>query len=165
MHTAQHPKRWMVILAFGLVYLFWGSTYLGIDIAVQTIPPALMCARAVFDCGRDHAGGVRRHRAQDLLFAAANRAGRDRGPSVADGRQSYPLLRGAFGFLGTGGADHCHHAAVVSGARLPAAGRPPHFRTRQSGTHRSAFWAGRPGVAAVAVGHAWAIANSGPRSA
>jgi len=25
------------------VYLFWGSTYLGIDIAVQTIPPALMC--------------------------------------------------------------------------------------------------------------------------
>jgi drug/metabolite transporter (DMT)-like permease len=34
----------MVILAFGLVYVFWGSTYLGIDIAVQTIPPALMCA-------------------------------------------------------------------------------------------------------------------------
>jgi drug/metabolite transporter (DMT)-like permease len=34
----------MVIFAFGLVYLFWGSTYLGIDIAVQTIPPALMCA-------------------------------------------------------------------------------------------------------------------------
>ncbi len=33
----------MVILAFGLVYLFWGSTYLGIDIAVQTIPPPLMC--------------------------------------------------------------------------------------------------------------------------
>jgi drug/metabolite transporter (DMT)-like permease len=33
----------MVILAFGLVYLFWGSTYLGIDIAVQNIPPALMC--------------------------------------------------------------------------------------------------------------------------
>lgn len=34
----------MVILAFGLVYLLWGSTYLAIDIAVQTIPPALMCA-------------------------------------------------------------------------------------------------------------------------
>jgi drug/metabolite transporter (DMT)-like permease len=42
--TTQRPRRWMVILAFGLVYLFWGSTYLGIDIAVQTIPPALMCA-------------------------------------------------------------------------------------------------------------------------
>ena len=33
----------MVILAFALVYLFWGSTYLGINIAVRTIPPALMC--------------------------------------------------------------------------------------------------------------------------
>src|ERR1700745_2454806 len=43
MQSAERPKRWMVILAFGLVYLFWGSTYLGIDIAVQTIPPALMC--------------------------------------------------------------------------------------------------------------------------
>src|SRR6266496_258875 len=43
MHSVQRPSRWMVILAFGLVYLFWGSTYLGIDIAVQTIPPALMC--------------------------------------------------------------------------------------------------------------------------
>ncbi len=43
MHSVQRPSRWMVVLAFGLVYLFWGSTYLGIDIAVQTIPPALMC--------------------------------------------------------------------------------------------------------------------------
>lgn len=44
MTSAQPTDRWKVILAFGLVYLFWGSTYLGIDIAVQTIPPALMCA-------------------------------------------------------------------------------------------------------------------------
>src|SRR5580704_14906504 len=44
MHSPTHPSRWQVILAFGLVYLFWGSTYLGIDIAVQSIPPALMCA-------------------------------------------------------------------------------------------------------------------------
>ncbi|MGC2196894.1 MAG: EamA family transporter [Terriglobales bacterium] len=39
-----HQHRWMVILAFGLVYVFWGSTYLGIAIAVEHIPPALMCA-------------------------------------------------------------------------------------------------------------------------
>jgi len=32
------------MLAFGLVYLFWGSTYLGIGIAVERIPPAHMCA-------------------------------------------------------------------------------------------------------------------------
>jgi drug/metabolite transporter (DMT)-like permease len=39
----EQRQRWMVILAFGLVYLFWGSTYLGIKIAVRDIPPALMC--------------------------------------------------------------------------------------------------------------------------
>jgi drug/metabolite transporter (DMT)-like permease len=32
------------MLNFGLVYVFWGSTYLGIDIAIEHIPPALMCA-------------------------------------------------------------------------------------------------------------------------
>jgi drug/metabolite transporter (DMT)-like permease len=43
MSEVQRPSRFAVILAFGLVYLFWGSTYLAIDIAVQSIPPALMC--------------------------------------------------------------------------------------------------------------------------
>jgi drug/metabolite transporter (DMT)-like permease len=44
MTQTQRPSRFAVILAFGLVYFFWGSTYLGIDIAVEKIPPALMCA-------------------------------------------------------------------------------------------------------------------------
>jgi drug/metabolite transporter (DMT)-like permease len=43
MSRPQDPSRFAVILAFGLVYLFWGSTYLAIDIAVRSIPPALMC--------------------------------------------------------------------------------------------------------------------------
>lgn len=34
----------MIPLCFGLVYVFWGSTYLGIRVAVENIPPALMCA-------------------------------------------------------------------------------------------------------------------------
>src|ERR1700730_10604510 len=44
MPQTQQPSRFAVMLAFGLVYVFWASTYLAIDIAVQTIPPALMCA-------------------------------------------------------------------------------------------------------------------------
>jgi drug/metabolite transporter (DMT)-like permease len=44
MTDAQRQHRFTVILCFGLVYLFWGSTYLGISIAVEQIPPALMCA-------------------------------------------------------------------------------------------------------------------------
>jgi drug/metabolite transporter (DMT)-like permease len=43
MTPAQRQHRFAVILAFALVYFFWGSTYLGIDIAVEHIPPALMC--------------------------------------------------------------------------------------------------------------------------
>jgi len=42
--SPAHPSRFMLALNFGLVYVFWGSTYLGIDIAIQHIPPALMCA-------------------------------------------------------------------------------------------------------------------------
>lgn len=38
------PSRYTLPLNFGLVYLFWGSTYLAIDIGVRSIPPALMCA-------------------------------------------------------------------------------------------------------------------------
>ena len=44
MVPAGDEHRWSVVLAFGLVYVFWGSTYLGIAIAVEHIPPALMCA-------------------------------------------------------------------------------------------------------------------------
>jgi drug/metabolite transporter (DMT)-like permease len=43
MNSPQRPSRFSVILAFGLVYFFWGSTYGAIDIAVEHIPPALMC--------------------------------------------------------------------------------------------------------------------------
>lgn len=44
MPESQRPSRFAVSFAFALVYLFWGSTYLGIGIAVEHIPPALMCA-------------------------------------------------------------------------------------------------------------------------
>jgi drug/metabolite transporter (DMT)-like permease len=43
MTSVPRTSRLSVAFAFGLVYLFWGSTYLGIDIAVERIPPALMC--------------------------------------------------------------------------------------------------------------------------
>jgi drug/metabolite transporter (DMT)-like permease len=43
MTNAQTQPKWKVILNFALVYFFWGSTYLGIRIGVEQIPPALMC--------------------------------------------------------------------------------------------------------------------------
>ncbi len=44
MNTDRH-HRLQVLLAFALVYVFWGSTYLAIGIADQErLPPAVMCA-------------------------------------------------------------------------------------------------------------------------
>ena len=43
--TTDRQHRLQVILAFALVYVFWGSTYLAIGIADQEhLPPAVMCA-------------------------------------------------------------------------------------------------------------------------
>jgi drug/metabolite transporter (DMT)-like permease len=38
----SHPARLQVILAFAAVYIIWGSTYLAIAIAVESIPPFMM---------------------------------------------------------------------------------------------------------------------------
>lgn len=43
---SRAPRRWLVIAAFACVYIIWGSSYLGISIAIETIPPFLMtCVR------------------------------------------------------------------------------------------------------------------------
>ena len=44
MIAAATASRWKIVVAFALVYVFWGSTYLGIGIAVEQIPPGVMCA-------------------------------------------------------------------------------------------------------------------------
>jgi drug/metabolite transporter (DMT)-like permease len=38
------PDRWQLVLAFGCIYVVWGSTYLAMKFAVATIPPFLMGA-------------------------------------------------------------------------------------------------------------------------
>lgn len=37
-----HAPRSLVIAAFAAIYVFWGSTYIGIKFAIETIPPFLM---------------------------------------------------------------------------------------------------------------------------
>jgi drug/metabolite transporter (DMT)-like permease len=39
---APAPRRFAIILAFAALYLVWGSTYLGIRFAIESIPPLLM---------------------------------------------------------------------------------------------------------------------------
>jgi drug/metabolite transporter (DMT)-like permease len=38
----EHPPRLKLISAFAAVYVIWGSTYLGIRVAIESIPPFLM---------------------------------------------------------------------------------------------------------------------------
>lgn len=59
------PSRLNIIIAFALVYVIWGSTYLGIRFAIETIPPLLMA-------------GVRFTLAGLILFTIARR--RDQTP-------------------------------------------------------------------------------------
>lgn len=42
MPTSPPPSRTALILAFATIYLIWGSTYLGIRVAIETMPPFLM---------------------------------------------------------------------------------------------------------------------------
>ncbi len=45
------PPVWLVLAAFASVYIIWGSTYLGIHIAIQTIPPLLMAGARIIIAG------------------------------------------------------------------------------------------------------------------
>jgi len=42
--SSPTPSRGALILAFAAIYLIWGSTYLGIRVAVETMPPFLMAS-------------------------------------------------------------------------------------------------------------------------
>lgn len=49
--TRQHAPRTTVIAAFAAVYVIWGSTYLAIRFAVETIPPFLMAGARFLAAG------------------------------------------------------------------------------------------------------------------
>ncbi|HEY4248328.1 MAG TPA: EamA family transporter [Lacunisphaera sp.] len=52
MSTAgKTPTKAAIIAGFATIYLLWGSTYLGIKIAVETLPPFLMASARFFVAG------------------------------------------------------------------------------------------------------------------
>jgi drug/metabolite transporter (DMT)-like permease len=77
-----------VIVAFALVYVFWGSTYLGIRVAVERVPPVLLA-------------GVRFATAGSLLLAFCALSGRRVGVT---GRQFRQLALIGFILLGVSNA-------------------------------------------------------------
>lgn len=65
MDASGFPTKIKIILAFGAIYLIWGSTYLAIRFAIETIPPFFMMG-----CRSLLAGGI--------LYAWARLRGDDR---------------------------------------------------------------------------------------
>lgn len=47
----SRPSRLRVVLAFAAVYVIWGSTYLGIRYAIETLPPFLMAGTRFLTAG------------------------------------------------------------------------------------------------------------------
>jgi drug/metabolite transporter (DMT)-like permease len=80
--------RWRIALAFAAVYLIWGSTYLAIRFAIETIPPYLM-------------GGVRFLIAGGVLYAVLRWRG-VRSPSRLQWRSTV-IVGGLLLFGGNGG--------------------------------------------------------------
>jgi len=73
-NSHRNAPLWLVVTAFAAVYVIWGSTYLGIRYAVESIPPFLMAAT------RHLAAGV-------LLFAFARLRGA-KSPSLVEWRDA-----------------------------------------------------------------------------
>ncbi|HWB28334.1 MAG TPA: EamA family transporter [Chitinophagaceae bacterium] len=49
--THKEPAKSLVIAAFAAVYLIWGSTYVGIALAIKSVPPFLMAGLRFFAAG------------------------------------------------------------------------------------------------------------------
>src|SRR6266487_4217162 len=82
------PKRIWIIIAFAAVYLIWGSTYLGILFAIQSIPPFLMA-------------GARFSLAGIIMYAIARLSG-----TPCPHRSTWPnafIIGGCLLFCGNGG--------------------------------------------------------------
>ncbi len=89
--TLQFPRpslRWQIALALTSVYIIWGSTYLAIRFAIETIPPFLMAAT------RFIVGGV-------ILYVWARSRGAER-PSLRNWKTA-GVVGGLLLFGGNGG--------------------------------------------------------------
>src|SRR5215471_16067792 len=51
MENQTHRPAWKTLLAFGIIYFVWGSTFLAIRIGVREVPPLLLAAMRFFVAG------------------------------------------------------------------------------------------------------------------
>jgi len=51
MEETPRPPRWKTLLAFAIIYLVWGSTFLAIRVGVHEVPPFLLAGMRFFAAG------------------------------------------------------------------------------------------------------------------
>jgi drug/metabolite transporter (DMT)-like permease len=51
MTTVSRPAKWKILLAFAIIYVVWGSTFLAIRVGVHEVPPFLLAALRFFVAG------------------------------------------------------------------------------------------------------------------
>ena len=139
------PSRSALILAFAAIYVIWGSTYLGIRVAVETMPPFLMA-------------GVRFLIAGALLFAFLKFRGA-KWPTAAQWRAN--AIIGTFLLLGGNGLVVWAEQEIPSGITALLIGVSPLFfvliewawpgGTRPTAITFSAMLVGFAGVAWLAA--------------
>ncbi len=49
--SAARPPSWQILLAFGIIYFVWGSTFLAIRVGVHEVPPLLLAAMRFLAAG------------------------------------------------------------------------------------------------------------------
>jgi drug/metabolite transporter (DMT)-like permease len=49
--AVTQPARWKTLLAFGIIYFVWGSTFFAIRVGVSEVPPFLFCAMRFLAAG------------------------------------------------------------------------------------------------------------------
>ncbi len=95
----MRETRWLVLLAFAAIYVIWGSTYLAIRFAIETLPPFLMA-------------GVRFLVAGGLLYTWARWRGEER-PTGANWKSA--LVVGGLLLLGGNGLVSWAELRIDSG--------------------------------------------------
>ena len=107
--VSTRPPTWLVASAFIAVYLIWGSTYLGIRIAIDTMPPLLMA-------------GTRFLMAGLILYGVMRWRGVPR-PEVGHWRDA-TIIGAALLLVGNGGVSWAQQTVPSSIAALMVAAVP-----------------------------------------
>ena len=145
--SGPHSSRAKIILAFAAVYIVWGSTYLGIRYAIETLPGFLMAGTRFFIAGA-------------ILFTWAKLQG-DRVGSLAQWRRAFVI--GALLLLcGNGGVTWAEKYIASGLAALLVATEPLWVvLLNWTATHKRPNWKVFLGVLIGLVGVALLVGGGG----